>query len=105
MNLFYKRTESQEEVSLTINRYIPLYVVLSSVVLPMLITNELVGSVLISIIEANEISSLILGIVWGVQMFKLRHDFTNMIKTKNYTISGRSLSLKNPATYHIHKDV
>lgn len=105
MNLFYKRTESQEKVSLTINRYIPLYVVLSAVVLPMLITNELVGSVLISIIEVNEILSLILGIVWGVQMFKLRHDFINMIKTKNYTISGRSLSLKNPTTYHIHKDI
>ena len=104
MKPFYKRTESKEEVSLTINRYIPLYIVLSSVVLPMLITNELVSGVLVPIIEINEIFSLVLGIVWGVQMFKVRHDFIKMIKTKNYTVSGRSLSLKNPATYHIPKD-
>ena len=104
MKPFYKRIETQNEISLSINRYIPIYVVLSAVALPELITNKLVGETSASIIEINEILALILGVVWAIQMFTIRSDFIKMIKTKKYTMSGKPFSLKNPTTYHISKD-
>lgn len=104
MKPFYIRTESEEQVSLTINRYIPVYVVLSSVIIPKLIQNIPSNELLVSFIDINEIFALVLGVFWGVQMFRVRKDFIKMIKTKDYTISGKSLSIKNPATYHIPKN-
>lgn len=103
MKPFYSRKESEEQISLTINRYIPIYVVLSSVVLPKLDQYISVDELLISIVEINEIFALVLGIFWGIQMFKVRKDFIAMIKNKNYTITGKALSFKDPVTYHITK--
>ena len=102
MNLFYERTETDESISLTLNRHTMYYVVLSA--WGAWLGNKYLSSTIFgSALGLNWFVALIIALVWGVKFFGLRKDFMALRDKNNYTTSGNTLSFKNPLTYHIRK--
>ncbi|MEM8498039.1 MAG: hypothetical protein AAF542_08445 [Pseudomonadota bacterium] len=102
MNLFYERSETEDEISLTINRHTLLYVVISA--FGSWASNKYLGSnLLTTILQLNWVVAMIIALVYFFKALGLRKDFVAMRSKDNYTMTGKTYSLNNPLTYHIKK--